>query len=86
MFSEKKAFMLCNEKLIKEMGPSYVKKHNGHICMSAGMVNDDTYQFFAGFKDNNSENENFRGWTVYALMYVDLNTLQIKESRFGLPA
>lgn len=86
MYSVEKAKELCESIIVSAMGWEYVSEHNGNICLACGKVDDDTYQYFAGFDDINHNNEPFKGWSVYALIYVDLKTLKVKLTQYGLPS
>ena len=85
MLTKEQAIQMCDERIVKEMGEKYINKHNGHICISKARSDDDVYFYFAGFTDENPENEDFKGWTVYANFRVDLKSGKIIYEKIGKP-
>ena len=85
MLTKEQAIQMCDESIVKEMGEKYINKHNGHICISKARSDDDVYFYFAGFRDENKENEEFKGWTVYAYLEVDLKNGKIIYEKIGKP-
>ena len=85
MYKKEQVKEICDEKIVEAMGKEYVHKHNGHICIAEGELDNDIYVYFAGFDDENKENEEFKGWTVYANFRVDLKSGKIIYEKIGKP-
>lgn len=86
MIDEGKAFIIAVKKILEIFTEDYFKSKK-NMPVSHG-INDNIYHLFYGFEDKKSRpdlNADWKGWTVFVTVKVDMNTGEAWFDDYILP-